>query len=95
MAYNTVTLKNEHTGKTRTAPLGFSWTVFFFGWLPALLRGDWVGFLVLLLGSIPTFGLIYVWAWFGYNNWYARRLLDDGYTFSTAASVRNLPHWIK
>lgn len=39
-----VMLKNENTGQIKQAKIGFSWTVFFFGFFPAIFRGDWKWF---------------------------------------------------
>lgn len=51
-----VMLKNENTGQIKQAKIGFSWTVFFFGFFPAIFRGDWKWFLIILIASMFTFG---------------------------------------
>ena len=67
MDFKKVNFINERTGVYKTAPVGFSWTTFFFGIIPALFRGDWkwagIGF---LLNSI-TFGFFTVVFSFGYS----------------------------
>ncbi len=42
-----VIMKNEATGKLKTAYVGFSWTTLLFGSLPALFRGDFYGFVAI------------------------------------------------
>ena len=39
MAYTTLTMENNNTGGIKQAPVGFSWTCFFFGGLVPLFRG--------------------------------------------------------
>ncbi len=76
----------EH-GISQTAYVGFSWTSFFFGGIPAMTRGDvgiGLGVLVgtIFLGAV-SFGLLaivinLVWA-FVYNKMYTTKLLEKGY----------------
>lgn len=79
-------LKND-AGVTKEVKIGFSWTTFFFGFFPALFRGDlkWaaimfitsvvVGFLTFGFGAwIP--GIIFS---FIYNKIYIKELLEKGY----------------
>lgn len=75
----TIKLKNEQTGQFKEAPVGFSWTTFFFGFFPALLRGDWKNFLILLFLSLPTFGIVLIVYWFKYNKIYINDLIGNGF----------------
>ena len=40
MKLSEINFFNEYTGKYKDAPLGFSWTTLFWGFFPALFRGD-------------------------------------------------------
>jgi hypothetical protein len=81
-----VRLKNA-AGGLKNAKLGFSWTTFFFGFFPALFRGDlkWAAimFITSVVVGIFTLG---IGAWipgiifsFIYNNMYIKELLEKGY----------------
>ncbi|WP_349290389.1 hypothetical protein [Paenibacillus sp. 7516] len=74
--------------------VGFSWTTFFFGFLPALFRGDlkWAVIMFLIAAAIGafTFG---IGAWvsgivfsFVYNKIYIKELLEKGYRPANAES---------
>lgn len=84
MAFAKVYLKNPKTGQMREAPVGFSWTTFFFGFFPALLRSDWLGAVVQLCLSLVTFGLSNLIFMFTYNRWYLKRLVNDGFEVSSS-----------
>lgn len=76
MAFAKVFLKNPRTGQMREAPVGFSWTMFFFGFFPPLLRGDWITAVVLLILSFCFPGIILS---FFYNKMYLRRMINEGF----------------
>jgi hypothetical protein len=85
-----VLLRHKETGVIKTGYYGFSWTTLFFGFMPALFRGDFRsfvgGFCVLLVLSVVTLGVgtgiaMVVWA-FKYNAYYTRRLLERGYVLA-------------
>lgn len=75
----TIKLKNELTGQYKEAPVGFSWTTFFFGFFPALFRGDWKNFLILFFLSVPTLGIVNIVYWFKYNKFYVNDLIGKGF----------------
>lgn len=52
MAFTTIYLKNPESAKIKKAPIGFSWTVLFFGfWIP-LFRGDLKNALILFFVTV-------------------------------------------
>jgi len=79
MAFAKVYFENPHTGQVKEAPVGFSWTVLFFGFFPALFRGHWSGFAILLLCGIITAGLSGLVFMFIYNKMYVRHLIGEGF----------------
>ena len=87
MAFDKVIVENPRTGQIRTAPIGFSWTMFFFGPFAPMFRGDWKWAIILfiiaiiaaavtagILGWVP--GLIGAFMW---NKSYLNRLISDGF----------------
>jgi hypothetical protein len=82
-----VRLYHPPSGLSRTGYVGFSWTSLFFSGIPAIMRGDVVIGLVVLVGTIalgaPSFGSLgflvnLIWA-FVYNRIYTTRFLETGY----------------
>ncbi|MCH4165608.1 MAG: DUF2628 domain-containing protein [Lentilactobacillus diolivorans] len=82
-----VNLVNPTTNQVKQTKVGFSWTTFFFGFWPALFRGDWLWFFVQLaievFVGIFTFGIgaaisSIVFS-FIYNKIYINELLSKGY----------------
>lgn len=81
-----VRLKNG-AGVVKEVKVGFSWTTFFFGFFPALFRGDlkWAAIMCITAVAVGifTFG---IGAWipgiifsFVYNKIFIKDLLDKGY----------------
>lgn len=84
MAFDTAFLENPRTGQMRQAPLGFSWTTFFFGFWPMAFRGAWKWFFIIFLTCLFTWGIAgIVWA-FLINKIYFNDLLKDGFKFKAA-----------
>ena len=78
MAFATITVSNGI--EIKQAPLGFSWTTFFFGFCPALFRQDWIMAIVIAALGLFTFGMSTVVFAFIYNKMYLKSLLNSGYT---------------
>lgn len=84
MAFAKVFLKNPRTGQMREAPVGYSWTMFFFGFFPPLLRGDWVIAIIIFILSLALFFVFLPFApslvmSFFYNKMYLRRMINEGF----------------
>ena len=77
MAFATVNL--EKSGLVKEAPVGFSWTTFFFGFFPAVFRGDVKWAILMIIAAICTFGLSGFVFCFIYNKLYITGLVEKGY----------------
>lgn len=73
------------THRTAVGFKGVSWTCLFFGPFPALFRGHFVGFLVMLVTIVPTLGLAALVYMFVYNNWHYNWLVSKGFKPAGAA----------
>jgi|TARA_B100001079_G_C16069604_1_gene365057 hypothetical protein len=78
MAFATINFQNK-SGVVKEAPVGFSWTTFFFGFFPALIRGDWLWALIICAATFVTFGLSGIVFAFIYNRLYIQGLLKQGF----------------
>jgi hypothetical protein len=85
-----IPLKHPGSGIVKQGFYGFSWTTLFFGFFPALFRGDFITFLgaclIMLIIGAMTFGIgaffvSFIWA-FMYNKYYTRKLLERGYVLA-------------
>ncbi|MBM7602369.1 hypothetical protein JOC75_000339 [Metabacillus crassostreae] len=85
-------------GVTKEVKIGFSWTTFFFGFIPALIRGDlkWAAimFITAVVAGAVTLGF---GAWipgiifsFVYNKVYIKDLLEKGYRPADDQTQREL-----
>lgn len=86
MAYAKIYFENPKTGQVKEAPVGFSWTVFFFGFIPALFRGHWVGVAIIIFTAMLTFGLSVFVFMFIYNKMYIKHLIEEGYNAKSASA---------
>jgi hypothetical protein len=87
-----IAMRHKETGLVKDGFYGFSWTTLFFGFIPALFRGDFItfigGFVICILVSLVTAGvgalpISIIWA-FMYNKYYTRRLIERGYEFASS-----------
>lgn len=89
MAFSTLNLKHPEYEVIKQAPVGFSWTIFFFSFFPPLFRGDWKWGIVILVASLFTFGISTLVFMFIYNKLFVQSLLDKGYTSVDSEEVLN------
>ncbi|MEN1968598.1 DUF2628 domain-containing protein [Lentibacillus sp. N15] len=91
------TLEND-IGLFKEVKVGFSWTTFFFGFFPALFRGDlkWAAimFVVAVVIGIVTAGIapwvVSIVFAFIYNKIYIKELIEKGYRPMNDESKRKL-----
>lgn len=87
MAHSKIQL--EYDGLTKVAPIGFSWTVFFFNGFPPLIRGHVImGFIMLVIGFF-SFGVSGIILAFFYNKIYLNYLLEKGYRYQSVLSGKS------
>lgn len=86
MAYTSIIFKNPQSGAMKEAPVGFSWTTFFFGFFPALFRGDWKYAAIQFLISMITMGLSNLVFCFIYNKLYIKDLIGAGFKAQSIGS---------
>lgn len=79
MAFTTLIMQNQFTKEIRNAPVGFSWTSFFFGPFVPLLRGHGSGFALWLVLALVTAGLSNFVQMFVYNKMYIKSLISNGF----------------
>lgn len=79
MANNTIYFQNPRTGQVRSAPVGFSWTVFFFGPFPLLFRSSWKWAAIIFIAALVTSGISSVIFSFFINKLYIGDLLCEGF----------------
>jgi len=85
MAHTTIHMTNGV--EIKSAPIGFSWTTFFFGGFPALLRQDWKMGAIILVASMFTYGLAGIVAAFMYNKLYLKSLFESGYKIHSMGNM--------
>ena len=79
MADNKIYFKHPQSGAMKEAPVGFSWTTFFFGFFPALIRGDWKWGIIQFIVAMLTMGFSGLVFCFIYNKLYIKELIQQGF----------------
>ena len=87
MAHSTLVL--EKNGVQKQCPVGFSWTTFFFGGFPAIIRGHVLMGLVLIILQFITFGLSSLVFAFIYNKMYINWRLENGFNFVEVSGAKS------
>ena len=86
----TILMKHPKTGVVKKGLYGFSWTTLFFGGFPALIRGDILVGVAVMVASLCTMGLAgIIWA-FIYNKRYTIKLIEQGYELSGSEGENTL-----
>mgnify|MGYP001261092420 FL=1 len=89
MAFATITFKSKNN-VVKDAPVGFSWTTLLFGFFPALIRGDWLWAIIMLVAAVFTFGLSGIVFAFIYNRLYIQNLLKNGFEVQNYSGDKSL-----
>lgn len=79
MAHGETIFRHPTTNATRVAPIGFSWTMLFFGSFVPALRSDWKHAVISLAAAIVTGGLSWFAYPFFYNGMYTKDLVNNGF----------------
>jgi len=96
MAHGNVTLINPTTEQIKSVPVGYSWTVLFWGFFPTLFRQDWknaaiIG-IILLITSIFFLGWIplIVFSFIYNDKMCLKDLLDNGWKIKSYNGSKSL-----
>jgi len=84
MANGSITFENKNTGAIKIAPIGFSWTSFFFSGIPALMRGHIGMGIIQIILSMITFSFSNIVFGFIYNKMYIKHMIAEGAKMSSA-----------
>jgi hypothetical protein len=74
-----IIVRNQNGQSKKIKKVGFSWTTLFFGFFPALFRGDFKWAIIIFSVNCFSCGLARLIFMFTYNELYINDLLKDGY----------------
>lgn len=69
----------NNSNMIKDCKVGFSWTTLFFGFFPALFRGDWKWMFIQLVLCVITWGISSIVFCFIYNKLYINDLLNKNF----------------
>lgn len=69
----------DQAGQLRNVKVGFSWTVFFFGFCVPIFRGDAKWAVIMFISGVLTLWIVNMIFCFTYNGTYIRDLLSKGF----------------
>lgn len=87
MAHSKINLEKD--GVIKVAPIGFSWTVFFFSGFPPLIRGHVIMGVIIFILAFITFSISSMIFAFFYNKMYLSYLLDKGFRFKDVVTGKS------
>ena len=79
MAHSWLVMEQPNTRHVKEAPLGYSWSMLFFGVFVPVVRSDWKWAFVSFALAIATLGLSWLILPFLYNAIYAKGLIGEGF----------------
>jgi hypothetical protein len=82
-----IRLKHQHSGITKTARLGWSWTYCYFGFFVPIFRGEILMGVLHMAITLFTCGLFQIIWSFLYNKQHITRLLTDGWVLEDSPEV--------
>lgn len=86
-------IKFVKNGITKSVPVGFSWSVFFFGGFPLLLRGQLAAGALLIIACVYTLGFAGMLAAFFANKWSADDLAAKGWIVAEKDVLAAIKHF--
>lgn len=89
MAYASIKFESPRHMAIYNAPVGFSWTVLFFGAVPPLLRGHYAAGYVIGAWQLVTLGLSNIIFAFIYNRLFILHIMGEGLKASGASHDLN------
>jgi hypothetical protein len=96
MAHGKITLINPLTDEIKTVPVGYSWTVLFWGFFPPLFRQDWKNFGILAATLIVTglmmlaFIPVIIFSFIYNDKMCLKTLLENGWKIKGYLGSKNL-----
>ena len=82
MAHSTLLMQHPVTGESLSAPVGFSWTSLFFGFVVPAFRQDWWVAIVTMLLTVVFMAVVNVVMAVAYNRWFVSRMLRQGFVIT-------------